>query len=361
MARPTKPSDSTPTLVHVARLAGVGLGTASRALSGQGYVSEETSERIRTAARQLGYQRNELARNLKMKRSGAIGLVVPDIGGPFMVSCVSAIQRVLRQSEYHSMIAFTNGDEKVEAEEIDYLIRHQIDGLIIVPAKSNAAHLHSHQLAQIPVVSFDHPIAGDEYDAVLVNNRRSARMAVEHLINHGHERIAGLGINRHLYSIQKRIEGYRDALNQAKLPRMLEVVDRENDGIGKQLDTWLALKSPPTAIFGLNELASLETVQALLLRGIRMPQDIAFISFDDIPLGPYLDPPVTAVVQPANELGECAATRLLERMGCKEQIPPKRILLDAKLEVRGSCGCGQAIRLRLPFLSDRGRKAGNSR
>lgn len=101
MAIRPKPSNSMPTLVHVAKLAGVGLGTASRALSGQGYVSEETSARIRKAVQQLGYQRNELARNLKVRRSGAIGLVMPHIGSPFMTSCVRAIQKVLRQADTH--------------------------------------------------------------------------------------------------------------------------------------------------------------------------------------------------------------------------------------------------------------------
>src|ERR1035441_9069497 len=93
-----KLNGSMPTLVHVAKLAGVGLGTASRALSGQGYVSEETSVRIQTAVEQLGYRRNELARSLKVKRSGAIGLVIPDVGGPFMATCVRVIQKVLRQA-----------------------------------------------------------------------------------------------------------------------------------------------------------------------------------------------------------------------------------------------------------------------
>jgi LacI family transcriptional regulator len=342
MKASTKPSRSMPTLAHVAKLAGVGLGTASRAVSGQGYVSEETAARVREAAERLGYQRNELARNLKMKRSGAIGLVLPDIGGPFMVSCVRAIQTVLRQAEYTSIMAFTDGSEAVEAEEIDYLIRHQIEGLIIVPARSSAPHFRSPRLSQIPVVAFDQPVLDQDYDAILVKNRHGARVATQHLVDHGHKRIACLGVYRHLYSIQKRIEGYRDAMKKAKLPEVLEIVDPDNGGIGKQLDRWLTMKNPPTAMFALNELTSLEMVKGFLVRGIRMPEQIAFVSFDDIQLGPYLDPPLTVVLQPAAEMGEFAATRLLKRIQTKEPMSSKPILLDTKLIIRGSCGCASS-------------------
>jgi LacI family transcriptional regulator len=328
-----------PTLVHVARLAGVGLGTASRALSGDGNVSEATLAKVRQAAERLGYQRNELARSLKVRRSGAIGLVIPDIGGCFMSSCVRAVQKVLRKAEYTSIIAFTDGDAAMEASEIDYLIRHQVDGLIIVPASSDALHFRSAQLAHTPVVAFDKPIDSEDFDAVLVKNRQSAREAVQHLIGHGHRRIACLGVHRQSYSIKQRIEGYRATMKAAKLTPMLAIVDTEAEGVGAQLDRWLALKTPPTAIFSLNELTTREVVKALAERNISMPSPIAFIGFDDIELGPYLNPPLTAVLQPAEEIGRCAAERLLEQIERKNELPAKRQMLDARLIIRGSCGC----------------------
>lgn len=339
-----KQSNSMPTLVHVAKLAGVGLGTASRALSGQGYVSEKTSARIRTAVEQLGYQRNELARSLKVKRSGAIGLVIPDIGGPFMAACVRAIQKVLRQRGYTCIITFTDGSEKVEAEEIDYLTRHQVDGLIVVPAAGAGTHFRAPQLAHTPLVAFDQPVEIDDYDAILVRNRRGAQQAVEHLISHGHRRIACLASFGQLYSMQQRIKGYRAAMKAANLPPMIEMVDPDNPhdpnagGVRKHLDRWMALKSPPTAIVSLNELITLQTVEAFAERGLHMPDPMAFIGFDDIQLGPYLDPPLTAVVQPASEIGERTATRLLERIDTPG-LPAKRLLLEATLVLRGSCGC----------------------
>lgn len=336
--RPGLPHSS-PTLVDVSRLAGVGLGTASRALSGQGYVSEDAISRIYAAAERLGYQRNEIARSLKIRRSGSIGVVVPDIGGPFMATCVRRLQKVLRQEGHNSIIAFTDGDESVEAEEIDYLIRHQIDGLIIVPANGTAPHLMAPRMSSLPTVAFDQPIGSDAFDSVLTKNRQGAKLAVRHLIEHGHTHIACLGVNQHLYSIQKRIEGYRDAIKEANLQPILAVVNPENGGIGKQLDAWLTSKTPPSAIFSLNELTSLELVEAFSVRAVQIPEQIAFFGFDDIQLGSYLNPPLSAVLQPSAEIGASSATRLLERLHAKEKLPGKRIMLEAQLILRRSCGC----------------------
>lgn len=331
-----KSTSTAPTLVHVARLAGVGLGTASRALSGEGYVHTDTLERIRTAAAQLGYHRNELARSLRVKQSHVVGIVVPDIGGAFMVECVRAAQCAFRRHQYMSVVAFTDGDSAAETEEIGYLLQRQIDGLLVVPADSTAPHFQSPQLASLPIVFFDQPL-NKECDAVLVKNRNGARSAVEHLMDHGHKRIACVGVNRHLYSIRKRIEGYREAIKQAELPEYIAVVAPEE--IDARIEGWLGMKERPTAIFSLNELSSIKVIEALSARRKRVPEEIAFIGFDEVQLGQYLNPPLSAVVQPATRIGERAALRLLERIKSTETLPGRYILLDTTFIPRGSCGC----------------------
>lgn len=323
--------------MHVARLAGVGLGTASRALSGQGYVHKDTLARIRAAAEQLGYHRNEVARSLRVKQSYVIGIAVPDIGGPFMVDCVRTAQRVLRQHGYMSVLAFTDGNSDTEKDEVEHLLLRQIDGLLVVPADSSASYFSSPQLASVPTVSFDQPLTNKDYDAVLVRNRQGARVAVQHLIEHGHKRIACIGVNRHLYSIRKRMEGYREAIKQAGLHEYLAVV--QPDEIDATIAEWLGMKQGPTAIFSLNELSSIKVVESLWARRIRMPDQIAFIGFDEVQLGRYLNPPLSAVVQPASLIGEQAARRLLERIDAKEPLAGKHVLLDTVFIPRGSCGC----------------------
>jgi LacI family transcriptional regulator len=332
-----KSSTSAPTLVHVARLAGVGLGTASRALSGQGYVHDDTMKRILEAAERLGYRRNEVARSLRVKQSYVVGIVVPDIGGPFMIDFIRAAQSVLRANRYMSVLAFTDDNQENEEKEIEYLMQRQIDGLLVVPTSSSSAYLSSAQAASVHTVFFDQPLADKDFDAILVRNRQGAKAAVEHLIEHGHKRIACVGINRHLYSIRKRIEGYRDAIKDAGLPEYLAMTEPED--IYRQVSEWLQMKDPPTAIFSLNELSSIKVIEALGARHVRMPDQIAFIGFDEIQLGQYLDPPITTVVQPAAAMGEQAAKRLLERIASKEQLPGKHVLLDTTLLLGRSCGC----------------------
>jgi LacI family transcriptional regulator len=332
-----KSATTAPTLVHVARLAGVGLGTASRALSGNGYVRKATLEKILEAADRLGYQCNEVARSLRARQSHVIGIVVPDIGGPFMIECVRSAQTVLRQHGYMSILAFSEGDPETERDETECLLRRQIDGLLVVPAAAEADVFDSPQSASVPVVFFDQPLSNSRFDAVLVKNREGAREATTHLVEHGHRRIACIGVNRHLYSIRRRMEGYRDAMKKFGLPEYLSVT--EPDRIDGQIDEWLLMDVPPTAIFGLNELSSIRAVQALASRKVRMPDQIAFIGFDEIQLGAWFDPPLSAVVQPSTRIGEEAALRLLQRIDAKEPPPGKHILLDTMLVPRGSCGC----------------------
>lgn len=236
-----------------------------------------------------------------------------------------------------SVIAFTGGNGDSEKEEIEYLVRRQIDGLLIVPADAEAPYLSSAQIANIPMVFFDQPVQHKGCDAVLVKNQIGVRNAVQHLIQHGHKRIAAIGVFRHLYSMRKRIEGYREAMKEAGLREYLAVPEPE--AIDRQVEEWLAMKNPPTAIFSFNELSSIKVIEALSSRRIKMPDQIAFVGFDEIQLGRYLDPPLTAIVQPASAIGEQAALRLLERINADAPLAPKRILLDTTFVARRSCGC----------------------
>jgi len=254
-----------------------------------------------------------------------------------MIDCVRSAQNTLRQHRYMSVLAFTDGNSVTEREEIEYLFRRQIDGLLVVPADASAPYLSTPQLAKVPMVFFDQPILNKDFDAILVKNMQGARSAVQHLIGHGHKRIAAVGVNRHLYSMRKRIEGYREAIKEAGLREYL--VATEPEVIDKQVEEWLAMKAAPTAIFCLNELSGLKVIESLAARRVRMPDQMAFIGFDEIQLGRYFDPPLSAIVQPATMIGEQAALRLLERIDATAPLPGKRVLLDTMFVPRRSCGC----------------------
>lgn len=259
------------------------------------------------------------ARSLRAWQSYMVGIVVPDIGGPFMI------------------LAFSEGNGETEQDETECLLRRQIDGLLVVPAGHSAKVFDSPQVSSVPAVFFDQPLSSSRFDAVLVKNREGAREATTHLVEHGDRKIACIGVNRHLYSIRRRMEGYPDAMKKFGLPEYLSVT--EPDQIDTQIDAWLRMHSPPTAIFSLNELSLVRVVQALASRRVRMPNPVAFIGFDEIQLGAWFDPPLSAVVQPATRIGEEAALRPLERIDAKEPLPGQHILLDTLLVPRGSCGC----------------------
>ena len=331
-----------PTLTQVARLAGVGRGSASRALSGANYVSEEMKQRVHRAAARLGYVRNELARNLKMRRSQMIGIVVPDIGGLFMDTCIRAAQRVLRDNQYVSVISFTNSNGEDEKKEIEYLVSLQIDGLLVIPSYTKVSHFQSRQLKGMPIIAFDQPIQSLDFDAILVKNKEGSRVAVKHLIGHGHQRIGCIGVDSHLFSIQKRVEGYREAMKEAGFREMIGLAGNAKGSVVDQLAKWLKLSRPPTAIFSLNEFTSIELLEAFACRGIRVPDQMAIIGFDDVQMGRLLATPFTAVVQPAARIGMEAASLLVERIKAPRTGRRKRILLDLEFVIRRSCGCVKA-------------------
>jgi LacI family transcriptional regulator len=329
-----------PTLVHVARLAGVGIGTASRVINNQGYVSASTAARVKVAIEQLGYRPNEVARNLKVRRSGNIGIVVPDLSDPFIATCVQAAQIVIRGSGKNSILTFSEGSPEIEAEEIDDLIRRQIDGILIIPAGGSATHLSSEALPNTPLISFDQPIPGRHADALLVRNKKGAGAGAQHLIDHGHRRIAAIGVNKHLHSIQRRIEGYREVMKHANLVPEICMFTPQADLIAAQVDEWLKRSTLPTAILSLNGLTSIFLLTALAKRGIRIPDQVALVGFDDLQLAELLAPPLTVVRQPAAQLGADAASLLLERVGKKaDASTSKPVTLDTELVIRRSCGC----------------------
>lgn len=326
-----------PTIVDVARAAKVGLGTASRALNDEGYVSANAARRVKAAAERLGYKPNEIARNLKGGRSGAIGVVLPDIGGPFMVECIRGAIAVLRENEYIPILAFTENNDKIEKQELDYLVRRQVDGFLIVPAVGKAAHLKSNILNTLPTVFFDQPGPGRIADSVLVQNKDGAKRAVAHLLDHGHRRIACVGIHEDLYTIRERIKGYSCCMEEAGCEDMRFIWNPADNGLAEQLRLWLQGANPPTAIFSLNEFTSIALLHELNQLRVRIPETLAFVGFDDIQLGHLLS--ITAVVQPAYEIGAQAATALLARVRGEASSLKKNVMLKTELVIRRSCGC----------------------
>lgn len=327
------------TLKDVAIEAGVSIKTVSRVVNGESTVNDTTATRVAGVAKRLGYRPNELARSLRGQRSHTIGLVIADVSNPFMATCAQAIEEVAQEHGHALILCDSHADLRSEDAYIGLLTQRQVDGLLLVPARGHSAHLETERQAGLPVVAFDRPAEGVQTDTVLVENRVGAREATEHLIQHGHERIAFVGDVRHLYTAQKRLEGYKEALIAANL-KPLHSLGAHSIELGEQATKeFLEAPNPPTALFAANILTTLGALRAIEDLRLRIPEDVALIGFDDFELAHVLRPRFTLVRQPAAELGRRAAEMLFERLDGRDRPEPRRLVLPTELVVRESCGC----------------------
>ena len=329
-----------PTMSDVARLAGVGTMTVSRVLSGSAVVSADTAQRVRTAIEQLRYRPNEIARAFRGQRSRTIGLILPYLHDPFFGNCAHAVTQVAKEHGYTVIIATSNEDPETEYGEVERMLQREVDGLVAIPARQHDSILGRSHLGRTPVVVFDRPVTDRTVDAVSVENQVGARQMVEHLIDHGHRRIAFMGLSRDVFTINERFLGYRQAMQDAGLVEDGFFGCDSEEGTVAALKQKMAGGTAPTAVFTSNTLATRYVLASILHLGIRIPDELAFAGFDDFDMAEFTAPPLTVVRQPAQKMGEAATKLLIERIASGE-VPAtgSRIVLPVELVLRGSCGC----------------------
>lgn len=329
-----------PTMNDVARLAGVGAMTVSRYLSGAVRVAEETAQRVQAAIDELGYRPNELARAFRGQRSHSIGLILPYIYDPFFATCAHAVTTVARERGYSVLLTTSNGDVETEYSEIEHMLERHVDGLLAIPAHHRNSRLNRTLMGRTPAVVFDRPVADTSIDTVTVHNSTGARRMVEHMIEHGHKRIAFLGLGRDLYTINARYEGYRKALREAGLEEDAILGCTTEAATLTELETRLRGPHAPTALLSSNTLVSRFVLGALVTMGVKVPTDVALAAFDDFDMAECAAPPLTVVRQPAAEMGRVAANLLFDRIA-RDESPQtgNRIVLPVELVLRRSCGC----------------------
>jgi LacI family transcriptional regulator len=324
----------------VARLAGVGTMTVSRVLSGSAGVNEDTAQRVHAAVEKLKYRPNELARAFRGQRTKSIGLIIPYLYDSFFANCAHAVTTVAKEHGYSVIIATSNEDPDTEYTEAELMLQRNVDGLVIIPSLYRQLRLTRNFFGRTPVVAFDRPISDQPFDVVLVQNTAGAHRIVQHVIEHGHKRIAFMGLSRDLFTINARFLGYRRALQDAGIQ------EDSFFGCASREDTATALKEKlsradaPTAIFTSNTLATRYVLASLLTLGVKIPNDIALVGFDDFELADLTYPPLTVVRQPAQEMGRVATNLLLDRIS-REELPltGSRIVLPVEIVLRRSCGC----------------------
>lgn len=329
---------NTPTIRDVAEKAGVSTATVSRVISGAEKVSQPLIKQVNRAIDELKYRPSRVARNLRVRKANTVGLLVSDIQNPFFTSIMRGIQDTLLAQGYVLLAANSDEDEEQERIHIETLLAEEVAGIILAPASASARSYANLIDEGVGLVIIDRIPNRLKVDSVLVDNAAGAHVAVEHLIDLGHRRIGIIVGREHISTAMERLEGYRSALKEAGLPFDPELVstgDFRQEGGYEAMNGLLSLPNPPTAVFSSNNVMTLGALQAIHEKCIRIPDEIALVSFDDMPWAASLQPPLTAVAQPTYEIGTTAATLLLDRV--KEPTrSTRRIILEAELITRAS-------------------------
>ena len=322
------------TLIELAEHTGLSITTISRALSGQAAkyrISQKTVDLIRSEAERLNYQPNINAQSLRTNRTQTIGLVVPTISNPFFANISSVIVQKAKENGYTVILADAMESEEQEAECVHSLIARQVDGIIISTSATNPILLEQINDTNIPVVLIDRFFPETSLPYVITDNYRGAWDATKHLIDNGHKQIACIGGIPHSGIVQERIRGYRDAMESAHLGDQIYIAGDSFSVQNGYVETQLLLNSAPrpTAIFAMNISIVLGCIQAIRELGLRIPEDISVVSFDDNRFLDFMNPRITRIIQPQNEIGSIALRILIQSIITKKRSNAQMMLLPS--------------------------------
>lgn len=332
------------TIIDIAQALGLSNSTVSRALHDHPEVNPNTRKAVMDMAAELDYQPNLLAYNLVKSQSKVIGTLVPEFYHTFFPSVIIGIQEVLSKAGYNQIIMQSDESYMNEVTNTKILLASRIDGLLVSLTKetNNFDHFKVFEKKQIPMVFFNRVC--DEINApkIIVDDYSGAFQAVEHLITNGNKRIAHLAGPPNLLLSQQRLKGYKDALKKHGLPIEDDLIihsDLTESKARIYSNHLLELPNPPDAIFAVNDPSAIEIIQLARQKGIKIPEQLAVVGFSDDPIAAFIEPGLTTIAQPTQEMGRVAAQTLLNSIN-SESVHSDSIIktLDVKLVVRGSSG-----------------------
>jgi LacI family transcriptional regulator len=327
---------------EVARRAGVSISTVSRYLNHK-VVSAAAERRIEEAIRELAYLPNRIARSLKMKRTMTLGMVIPDITNPYFPEVVKGVDSAARAAGFNLILANAGEDPLIEWEHLQTLRGLRCDGVVLIPApRSNEDTDWQRRLETypLPLVFVDRHV-GTGRDVVVSDNLKASGDAVRHLMRLGHKRIALLDTTLEVSSHRERAEGYVQAIKEAGAepdPRyMVRVHTSAADSFGATTKL-LEMAEPPTALFIPNSRLTIGALQAIAARGLRCPEDISVIGYDDYEWQEAFRPRLTTIAQPGFLIGQRGAELLISRITEEGERTSEQVVLSSRLLVRESCG-----------------------
>jgi LacI family transcriptional regulator len=326
------------TIQDVAREAGVSVSTVSRVLNDKDDVAPDTYQRVQDIIQKMGYTSSLAARSMRSRRTNVIGLIVPDVADSFSIQVMKGVNQAIFKLDY-DLIIYTSGSIKKQSAAgreqyfVSLLNGGVTDGVIIVtPAATSFS-------TAAPVVTIDPNNECPECLTIIATNRAGAMAAMEHLIGLGHRRIGFIGGRPDLQSAQRRLQGYQDALRQAGIPvdpELVEVGDFSTETGRLCAQKLLSLPNSPTAIFAANDQSAIGTIEMAREMGLRVPEDLSVVGFDNIPESAYVNPALTTIDQFIGEMGYVAAEMLIGLV-LGESLESDLYKMPTQLLVRDSC------------------------
>jgi len=328
---------------ELARALDLSTSTVSRAFRDNSDISKETKERILAMAKQLNYQPNHYASNLREQKSKTIAVIVPELANNFFSQAIHGIERVAREKGYHILIYATEDDFAKEVSFIRHLHNGRADGIIMSVSGEANDHTYLNELAKkrLPLVFFDRVYEDIITPRVITNDYQSSFIAIQHLIKQGCKRIAYLVINKNLSIGKTRMQGYLDALAKFKIPFDESlIIDcsqsyKKNQVILRDMLTDIK----PDGVFTSVERLAFATYYACYELNISIPEQLKVIGFSSLEIAPLLNPSLSTITQPATKIGIEAAELLFKMLDDPSSVDPhKRVILDSKLVKRNSTG-----------------------
>lgn len=332
------------TIKDVALRAEVSVTTVSHVVNETRHVSPEVRERVQAAIRELRYVPSQVARSLKSNSTRTLGMLIPNSSNPYFAEIVRVVEDRCFAAGYTLVLCNTDDLPQRQGVYLQVLAQRRIDGLIVVSTGSDESLARQLHGLKMPTVLLDREIDDPECDLVETAHMEGALLAVRHLLSLGHRRVACIGGPAGVASGEQRVQGWRMALAESgAAPSLQDEALLWRGGFTSQggyeaMHAILRTDSPnPTAVFVCNDLMAIGALRAVHEVGLRVPDDISIIGFDDIELAAYTSPPLTTVAQPKEHIGALAVDMLLERVGGRRR-EPRKVMLQPELRVRATTG-----------------------
>jgi len=330
-----------PTIRDVAKQAGVAPMTVSRVINNSGYVSDETRARVEAAIAQLGYVPNMLGPSLRFNQTNTLALVLTDITNPFWTTLARGVEDAAQEAGYSVILCNTDESEEKQDQYLTMLLKRRIDGILLVPSSSMSNIVHNIKTQGVKVVVLDREVNDADVDVIQGDSVGGAYRLTRYLIDLGHQHVAILSGPKNVSTSSQRVTGYCQAMDEANLSHNAANVHwgEFSQSMGYEMAERALQGAPrPTALLAVNNFIANGALRALRDKGIRVPEDISVVSFDDIPVSINPMPFLTVAAQPAYEMGYQATQLLVARLANEGPDTVQKIILPVEILVRQSSG-----------------------